>query len=142
MHGGGSVEACGAVVAEAASALAVDDVGGVLGVGGVDAGEVGAVGEPPAPLAVEVLDLAALPRRVRIAEPGVRCGSARRCGLYQALAATGDERPETALNVAVTVLVAFIVTTQLPVPVQAPDQPAKVLPERAAAVNLTTVPEA
>ena len=59
------------MVVEAASALAVDDGGDVVGVGGIDAGEVGAAGEPPAALAVEVLDLAALPRRVRVAEPGV-----------------------------------------------------------------------
>ena len=45
--------------------------GDVVGVRGADAGEVGAAGEPPAPLAVDVLDLPALPWRVRIAEPGV-----------------------------------------------------------------------
>lgn len=56
---------------EAASALVVDDVGDVVGVGGSDAGEVGAVVEPPAPLAVEVLDLASLPGRVRVTEPDV-----------------------------------------------------------------------
>jgi hypothetical protein len=49
VHGaGGSVEAGGAVVAEVASALVVDDVGDVVDVVGVEAGEVGAAGEPPA----------------------------------------------------------------------------------------------
>ena len=62
VHGEGSVEGGGALVVEAAAALVVDDVGGVLGLGGGDRGEVGAAGEPPAPLPVEVLDLAALPR--------------------------------------------------------------------------------
>ena len=71
LHGGGSVEGGGALVVEAAAALSVDDVGGVLGVGRIDQVEACAAGEPPAPLPVEVLDLTALPRRVRIAEPAV-----------------------------------------------------------------------
>ena len=54
---------------EAAAALVVDDGSGVLGLGGGDEAEVGAPWEPPAHLAVLVLDLAALPRRVRVAEP-------------------------------------------------------------------------
>jgi hypothetical protein len=35
-----------------------------------------------------------------------------------------------------------MLTVQVPVPVQAPDQPAKVEPAPAAAVNVTLVPEA
>lgn len=64
---------------ELASALVVDDVRGVVGFGGEDVREVGAAWEPPAPLPVEVLDLAALPWRVGVTEPafdavGVRDG--------------------------------------------------------------------
>ena len=44
---------------EAAAALVVDDVRGVFGLGDGDESQVGAAGEPPADLAVEVLDLAA-----------------------------------------------------------------------------------
>ena len=44
------------------------------------------------------------------------------------------------LNVAVTDWAAFIVTLHAPVPMQAPVQPAKVDPEPAAAVSVTTVP--
>ena len=44
------------------------------------------------------------------------------------------------MNLAVTVLAASIVTTQGPVPVQAPDQPANVDPVNAAGVNVTDVP--
>ena len=69
LHGEGSIEFCWALVVEAAAALVVDDVCGVLGLGGGDEAEVGAPWEPPAHLAVLVLDLAALPRRVRVAEP-------------------------------------------------------------------------
>ena len=42
-----------------------------------------------------------------------------------------------ALNVAVTDLAASIVTWHVPVPLQAPDQPAKVEPESATAVRVT-----
>ena len=45
------------------------------------------------------------------------------------------------LKVAVTFLLASIVTIQLPVPEQAPDQPAKVEPEAGLAVKVTEVPE-
>jgi hypothetical protein len=45
-----------------------------------------------------------------------------------------------AVKVAVTVAVELMVMTQLPVPVQGPDQPAKVDPVVAAAVSVTTVP--
>ena len=58
-------------VGEGASALAVVDGGCVVGGGWGDVGEFGAAWEPPAPLAVEVLDLAAFSRRVRVAEPDV-----------------------------------------------------------------------
>ena len=44
------------------------------------------------------------------------------------------------LNVAVTDFAASTVTTQLPVPVQAPLQPAKTEGAVGAAVNVTTVP--
>jgi hypothetical protein len=44
------------------------------------------------------------------------------------------------VNVAVTVLAASIVTTQLPVPVHAPDQPLKVELLSADAVKVTIVP--
>jgi hypothetical protein len=44
------------------------------------------------------------------------------------------------LNVAVTALAALMVTLQLPVPVQAPLQPAKVDPVAAVSVKVTTVP--
>jgi len=44
------------------------------------------------------------------------------------------------LNVADTDVAASIVTTQLPVPLQAPDQPAKVDPAAGMADNETTVP--
>ena len=46
------------------------------------------------------------------------------------------------MNRALTVLAALMVTTQLPVPVHPPSQPAKVEPAFAAAVRVTTVPEA
>jgi hypothetical protein len=45
------------------------------------------------------------------------------------------------LKVAVADLLAFMVSVQLPVPVQAPDQPAKKAPEAGVGVNLTLVPE-
>jgi len=45
------------------------------------------------------------------------------------------------LYVAVTVLAAFIVTVQLPVPLQAPDQPAKKAPLVGVATSFTLVPE-
>lgn len=49
---------------------------------------------------------------------------------------------EVKLKVAVTVMLEETVTVQLPVPEQPPpDQPAKVEPELAAAVNVTLVPE-
>jgi hypothetical protein len=44
------------------------------------------------------------------------------------------------LKVAVTDVAAFIVTEQVPVPEQAPLQPAKVEPPAGAAVSVTTVP--
>ena len=72
MHGEGSVEVGGALVVESAAALPVDDRGGVIGVGLVDCAEVDAAREPESELSVEVLDLAALPRRVRLAEPAVK----------------------------------------------------------------------
>ena len=43
-------------------------------------------------------------------------------------------------KVAVTAAAAFIVTTQLPAPVQAPDQPAKTALGAGVAVRVTTVP--
>ena len=46
------------------------------------------------------------------------------------------------LKVAVTVVAAFTVTMQVPVPEQPPlDQPAKVEPEAALAVSVTVVPD-
>ena len=46
------------------------------------------------------------------------------------------------LNVAVTVVIAFIVTIQVPVPAQIPpDQPAKAEPPCGAAVSVTIAPE-
>ena len=44
------------------------------------------------------------------------------------------------LNVAMTVRAWLIVTTQLPVPVHAPDQPANTDPTAGVAVSVTTVP--
>jgi hypothetical protein len=44
------------------------------------------------------------------------------------------------LNVALTAAAAFIVTLQVPVPLHAPPQPAKVEPEAGVADKLTTVP--
>jgi hypothetical protein len=58
---------------------------------------------------------------------------------YRIDRADGGEGGAT-LNVAVAELAAFIVTTQLPVPVQAPLQPAKVDPAAAVAVSVTEVP--
>jgi len=46
------------------------------------------------------------------------------------------------VNIAWTVLAALIVTTQVPVPEQAPDQPVNVEPDVADAVRVTTVPAA
>jgi len=43
--------------------------------------------------------------------------------------------------VAVTDLAADMATVQVPVPVQAPDQPEKLLPEAATACRVTLVPE-
>jgi hypothetical protein len=45
-----------------------------------------------------------------------------------------------ALNVAVTEVLAAMVTVQLPVPLHAPDHPAKVEPELGVAVRATDVP--
>src|ERR1700692_535731 len=45
-------------------------------------------------------------------------------------------------NVAVTLCAAFIVTTQLPTPLQAPPQPLKPQPFAGVAVSVTWVPEA
>ena len=72
MRGEGSIEFGGALVVEAAAALVVEDVSGVFCLGDGDEAQVGAAGEPPADLAVEVLDLAALPRGVRVAEPDLQ----------------------------------------------------------------------
>ena len=44
------------------------------------------------------------------------------------------------MKVAVTVFAAFMVSVQVPVPVQAPLQPAKVLPAAGVAVRVTLVP--
>ena len=44
------------------------------------------------------------------------------------------------MNVAVTLVLALTVTVQVAVPVQAPDQPAKVEPEEGVAVRVTEVP--
>jgi len=49
--------------------------------------------------------------------------------------------PLTTLNVAVTLLAAFIVTVQEPVPLQAPLHPAKDEPEAADALSATDAPE-
>ena len=77
VHGEGTVEVGGALVVESSSALSVDDGGGVVGVDLGDRPEVGASREPPSELAVEVLDLAALPRRVRLAKPAIDAVSDR-----------------------------------------------------------------
>ena len=45
------------------------------------------------------------------------------------------------VNAAFAVLLEFIVTVQLPVPEQAPDQPEKVEPEEGVAIKVTGVPE-
>src|SRR5580693_8645155 len=45
-------------------------------------------------------------------------------------------------NVAVTLCAAFMVTTQLPTPLQAPPQPLKLPPAAATAVSATCVPAA
>ena len=45
------------------------------------------------------------------------------------------------MKVAVTLVAAVIETVQVPVPLQAPDQPVKAEPEPAAAVNVTLVPD-
>jgi len=50
--------------------------------------------------------------------------------------------PMPGAKVAVTLLAADIVTVQVPVPEQAPDQPVKVEPLVAVAVRVTLVPEA
>jgi len=52
----------------------------------------------------------------------------------------GVEDTRAVLNVAVTVALAFNVTAQAPVPLQAPLQPAKIEPEAAAAVSANWVP--
>jgi L-cysteine desulfidase len=51
-----------------------------------------------------------------------------------------EEMPAAEVNVAVTVLLAFIVTLQVVVPVHPPDHPAKVALVAAAAVSVTTDP--
>jgi hypothetical protein len=53
---------------------------------------------------------------------------------------TGKKMSYVTMNVAVTLFVASIVTTQLAVPLQAPPQPVKVEPVSAEAVKVTTVP--
>jgi hypothetical protein len=50
-------------------------------------------------------------------------------------------RTQGGMNVAVTVLTAFMVTLQAPVPVQSPVQPVKIEPFEVAVVKATTVPE-
>jgi hypothetical protein len=45
------------------------------------------------------------------------------------------------VKVAVTLVIEFIVSVQVPVPEQGPDQPVKVEPTLAAAARVTTVPE-
>jgi hypothetical protein len=49
---------------------------------------------------------------------------------------------EAELKIAVTVMLAFIVRVQVPVPAHAPDHPAKVEPVLGVAVNVTAVPGA
>ncbi len=44
------------------------------------------------------------------------------------------------MNVAVTLWLVLIVTTQLPVPLHAPDQPLKLYPDAGVAVRVTAVP--
>ncbi len=59
------------MVVESAAALPVDDVSSVLSGRWGDDAEVGAAWEPEPELSVEVLDLTALPRRVRLTKPAV-----------------------------------------------------------------------
>jgi len=53
---------------------------------------------------------------------------------------TGPAGGVIKLNVAVTDLALIIETVQVPVPVQAPDQPAKLEPSAGIAVSITEVP--
>src|SRR5579883_2685895 len=70
------------------------------------------------------------------------------CGWLVVLTGSGPKlrlvglrlRESTTLKVAVTDWTEFMVTTQEPMPEQAPDQPAKAEPELAAAVSVTEAP--
>ena len=62
--------------------------------------------------------------------------------LLQYVALLTVVHPREVLKVAVTFAAAVIDTVQVPVPEQAPDQPAKVEPDAAVAVRVTLVPEA
>ena len=78
----------------------------------------------------------------RSALPGLRRRKSRYCCVTNAPGSAKGPPPLLLLKLAVTLRALAMLTLQLPVPLQAPPQPAKLLPDAGCAVKVTCVPAA
>jgi phage tail protein X len=91
-------------------------------------------------MAIELIVSAAFPEFLRVTVLTGLVTSVATVPKFRLVGVSVTPGPLLELNVAVTALAALMVTLQVPVPVQAPLQSAKVDPAAAAAVKVTTVP--